>query len=280
MPSPRDNETRDDFISRCMGDDEANRDFPDQSQRFAFCNSQWENRDKSMTSKHLDVPLEIKQVTEEGSFQGLGSVFGNLDNQGDIVEPGAFAKSIERFEKTGEMPSMLWQHDHYEPIGAYTGVQETQKGLLLDGTLALEVQRAKEAHSLLKMKALRGLSIGWNPRKSVIEYDAKKKISRLKEIDLWEVSLVTFPANPRAVVSSVKDAIENETLSIRDLEDALRDVGMSLKQAKRLIAGGYDALMGSRDVVRESETESERAEKRILETLIQSKVDLKCLNRF
>lgn len=232
-------------------------------------------------TKHLEVPFEVKAVTEEGEFSGLGSVFGNIDEQGDIVEHGAFEKSIARFEKSGDMPAMLWQHNSDWPIGAYTGLRETRKGLDVDGTLALEVQRAREAHALLKMKALRGLSIGWNPSKSVIEFDNKKKIRRLKEIDLWEVSIVTFPANPRATVNAVKDLIDSETLSVRDLEEVLRDAGFSRKQAKSLIAGGYEALMRPRDVCSDEGVDPiEQAEKALLNLTVDHEVYNRCQKRY
>lgn len=278
MPTPRNDETRSEFLQRCMADEESNEDFPNQAQRFAFCNSQWESRDKGMNSKHLDVPLEVKALSDDGEFSGLGSVFGNQDYQDDIVEPGAFAKSIRRFKRDDEMPSMLWQHKSHEPIGAYKSIRETDKGLEIEGQLALEVQRAKEAYALLKMKAIRGLSIGWDPNKSVIEFDNKKKVRRLKEIDLWEVSLVTFRANSQATVTAVKRAIENETFSARDLEALLRDVGFSQIEAKRLVSGGYSALMASRDVPDECET-VETAEKSLFNLLVSQEVYKSCLKR-
>jgi len=180
-----------------------------------------------MEQKHLDFSLEIKELQENGSFKGYGSVFDVRDGWDDIVLKGAFTKSLE-----SKTPVMLWQHNDAEPIGVYDLVKEDNLGLYMEGHLLVDgVVRAKEAYVLLKNKAINGLSIGYIPVKWEWESHDDVRVRLLKEIDLWEVSLVTFPANPKAVISGVKSM---ET--IRDVEDCLRDAGLGRSQAKAVIA--------------------------------------------
>lgn len=175
-----------------------------------------------------ECPLEIRELSDDGSFSGYGSVFGNVDYYGDVVEAGAFTKTL-----AAKMPAMLWQHDSAEPIGVWTKIAEDEKGLYMEGRLlAGKVARASEAYELLKAGAINGLSIGYMPKAWEWAKDKSgDSIRHLKEIDLWEVSLVTFPANEAAVVTSVK-SLE----SIRDIEETLRDAGFSRSEAKSLIS--------------------------------------------
>ena len=182
----------------------------------------------------LDYPLEIREVREDGTFTGYGSVFGNVDAYGDIVEAGAFAKSIEK-----KKPALLWQHDPTQPVGVWEELSEDKHGLLMRGRLLIgKVAKATEARELLKVGAISGLSIGYMPVKWEYDKDprdsdekAKRTVRRLKEIDLWEVSLVTFPANDAARVTGVKNLA-----TIQDVEESLRDAGYSRSEAKSLIS--------------------------------------------
>jgi HK97 family phage prohead protease len=106
----------------------------------------------------LDSKFELKELDDTGRIKGYAAVFGNEDKGGDIIEPGAFTKTIQ--ETGGQVP-ILWQHDRYEPIGVSTSLEQDRKGLLIDGQLNMDVQRAREARSLLNQKALQGLSIGY-----------------------------------------------------------------------------------------------------------------------
>lgn len=153
------------------------------------------------------VDLEHCQLRQDGSsrtFSGYGSVFGVLDSYGDIVAKGAFAASLKK-----RRPKMLWQHDPTMPIGVWEEVREDAIGLFMRGRLA-ETAEGDRAYELLKMDALAGLSIGFRTIKS--SFDEATGIRTLTEVELWEVSLVTFPANEVAVVSAVK---HDETLSVR-----------------------------------------------------------------
>lgn len=167
--------------------------------------------------KVIDLEIEVKEVSDSGTFAGYGSVFGNKDLWGDIVMRGAFTRSIAR-----KTPALLWQHNSDWPIGVYTNIEERAKGLYVEGALLInDVVQAKEAHALLKSGAIRGLSIGYVPVSWEYTGDGEKRTRLLKEVDLWEISLVTFPANERALVQSVKAVDEVE-----------RDV---IAQAKRLL---------------------------------------------
>lgn len=181
-----------------------------------------------MQRDHLDIPFKIKAVSDDGLFSGYGSVFGVIDSYKEVVVQGAFAESLQ-----GRMPSLLWQHRSGEPIGVYTTVREDNIGLYLEGKLALKTSRGAEAYELLKMGAISGLSIGFVTRED--SYDKVTGIRTLKKLDLWEVSLVTFPANDAARVSSVK-GIDQITCRA-DAEDYLRhSCGLSRGQATALVA--------------------------------------------
>ena len=187
---------------------------------------------------HLDIPFKIKAVSEDGLFSGYGSVFGVVDSYKEVVTPGAFAESLQ-----GRMPALLWQHRSAEPLGVYTAVKEDSIGLYVEGKLALKTARGAEAYELLKMGALNGLSIGFVTRED--SYDKVSGIRTLKKVDLWEVSLVTFPANDASRVSSVK-AVES-IQSLSDAEAYLRDAGgLSRREALAFVAR-IKSLHGQRD---------------------------------
>jgi uncharacterized protein len=178
-----------------------------------------------MSLEHLHVDCEMKADDTEGAAAGTvlgyGSVFNNVDLGKDVVLPGAFAGTAVRKVR------MLWQHDPRQPIGVWDALEEDAKGLRLKGRLALGTRLGAEAYELLKMGALDGLSIGFSMGPKDFEYDAKSDIRRIKRVKLMEVSLVTFPMNPRATTTRVKSAT-----SKRDLEQSLRDAGLSASEAK------------------------------------------------
>lgn len=184
-----------------------------------------------MTNKTRDFGFELKAMNDDGTFEGYGSVFGVKDSYDEIVAPGAFAESLSNHASAGTLPALLWQHRSGEPIGVYTGMSEDSIGLKLSGRLALKTVRGAEAYELLKMKAISGLSIGFVPREDT--YDRVTGIRTLKKVDLWEVSLVTFPANDAARVQGVKNIEQIE--SLRDAERHLRDSGMSRAEAVAFI---------------------------------------------
>lgn len=177
---------------------------------------------------YLDIPFKIKAVNEDGIFSGYGSVFGVVDSYQEVVAAGAFKESLD-----SRMPSLLWQHRSGEPIGVYTTVKEDNIGLHVEGKLALKTARGAEAYELLKMGAISGLSIGFVTRED--NYDRVTGVRTLKKVDLWEVSLVTFPANDSARVANIK-SIES-IKSLADAETYLREAGgLSKREAVAILA--------------------------------------------
>ncbi len=196
-----------------------------------------------MQNLAIDVPFEIKTIetgkeedgTEIGRFSGLASTFGNIDKVGDIIAPGAFAGSIRVPKKI----KMLWMHDPSEgPIGLWEKIEETDKGLEVEGKLLLDVPRATQAHVLMKARALDSLSIGFRLPKNGAEFDNETGNRLLKKIELMEISVVTFPANPKARIGSVKGL--EDIATVREFEAFLRDAGgFSVNQAKAIAAAGW-----------------------------------------
>ncbi len=148
---------------------------------------------------NFSLPLSLKSLDEAGQFAGYASVFGVVDGQNDIVVRGAFEKTIAGRKSNIKL---LWQHKMGEPIGTITRLFEDTHGLFVQGQLLLNVARAREAYTLLKSGAVSGLSIGYTPVKYTV--DPLTQVRRISEVDLWEISLVTFPANEAAQVTVVK----------------------------------------------------------------------------
>lgn len=198
-----------------------------------------------MELNYIERPFEIKAVEDTGVFSGYGSVFGNVDSYQEIVAPGAFGESLAAWKDAGKMPPVLWQHRSGEPLGPYLDMREDTHGLFVKGQLLVDdVARAKEARALMKAKAVNGLSIGFVTRED--SYDKVTGIRTLKKIDLWEVSVVTFPANPAAQISNVKSAIEAlETLA--EAERHLRDAGGFTKAGATAFIARVKSLSGRSD---------------------------------
>jgi HK97 family phage prohead protease len=197
-----------------------------------------------MMNKQLNVPLQLKEVSETGEFSGYGSVFGVKDSHDDIILKGAFVDSLDQWKTKGKFPSMLWQHDTKEPIGIYTKMQEDDNGLYFEGKLLIDADPlAKRAHAHLKAGSLDGMSIGYNLSEDGYRYDSEKDAFILSKIDLWELSIVTFPSNTDARVQQVKTSfMKGEIPEPVLVERLLRDAGFSRQQAKALMAKGYSGI--------------------------------------
>lgn len=194
--------------------------------------------------KHFAFKAEA--VEADGTFKGYGSVFGNVDSYNEIVAPGAFAKSLKAIKDSDDPLPVLWQHNPDKPIGGYSSLSEDDHGLKVAGFLLKDdVALAAEAYALMKARVVKGLSIGYYVRDD--SYDEKTRIRTLKELDLREISVVTFPANEDAQVENVKSAISymlkaGQLPTIRIFEDLLREVGFSKSQAAAIANGGFAAL--------------------------------------
>jgi hypothetical protein len=163
-----------------------------------------------MKPYEVSTPLswQMKRLAADGSFAGYASVFDVVDVQGDRVLPGAFAASLARWRGGGQLPPFLWQHDMAEPIGRFDLVAEDGQGLRVEGRLALDTRRGREAQSLLRLGALDGLSIGYSAVTTGVDGQG---VRLLKVLDLHEISLVTLPANEAARIAWVKAAPGTET---------------------------------------------------------------------
>lgn len=201
--------------------------------------------------QHFDCGLiEVKLASGddpavgEMTFSGYGAVFGNLDSYGDVIQKGAFKDTLREAKKANNWPAMLMQHggwgmgaDDMTPVGIWTSMEEDDIGLKVEGKLA-DTMRGREAYGLLKMTprpAITGMSIGYMAKEFILGTKPDEPRRTLKKVDLVEVSLVTFPANGKARVQSVKSI--DSLSSITEIEDYLREAGgFSRAEAKGLIA--------------------------------------------
>ncbi len=161
--------------------------------------------------------LEIKSLQDDGIFEGYASVFNVIDDVEDIILPGAFKELDLKKIK------VLWQHNYELPIGKVLNIYEDQKGLYVKVQLVLAVQQAQDAYNLLKSGAINGLSIGYVPLIKKTE-DGVRKIFK---IDLWEVSLVTFPANNFARVVSSKSLYSVFQKAYSNLQNLIASSGIN-----------------------------------------------------
>jgi len=162
-------------------------------------------------------------VSDKMEISGYASLFGKADQGGDVVASGAYDKSLGRNAAAGRNVKMLWQHDPAEPIGVWDEVRADEKGLWVKGRLLPDVARAREAAALLSAGAIDGLSIGYRTVKARKDDTGQRHLS---ELELWEVSLVTFPMLPDARVGSKGGA---------PTDDGLRDLADMLQEARKLI---------------------------------------------
>lgn len=202
--------------------------------------------------ERLDLPFTLKALDshedaggEVGIFEGLAATFGERDLLGDVVERGAFRDSLARPDRV----KMLWQHDAHAPIGVWESLIETQAGLAVRGRLILEVRQARETLALLKAGAVDALSIGFSVPKGGARFERDRSLRRIARLDLWEISVVTFPANPRARIGRIAARSAATGLPTeRELERLLtRDAGFSRSQARTVLRSGFKALRAKRD---------------------------------
>jgi HK97 family phage prohead protease len=174
--------------------------------------------------KKRQMQFQIKELSEAGYFEGLLSPYGNVDQGGDVVEPGAYNKTLK--DHGYERP-LLWQHKTDCPIGKLV-LEDRQDGLWCKGQLLMELPLAQQAYSLIKAKIVQGLSIGFESVKDAIEGGVR----HLKEIRLWEGSIVTFGMNLSALITSVKAARETKDDFNAELADIqLFDAGYQMHGA-------------------------------------------------
>ncbi|MGH1577213.1 HK97 family phage prohead protease [Planktotalea sp.] len=167
--------------------------------------------------------LTVKDGVE---IEGYASLFGQADQGGDVVAKGAYGASLKTLNAQGRRVKMLWQHDPSAPIGVWDDVREDERGLYVKGRLLESVARGREAAALIQAEALDGLSIGYRTKKAT---RGEAGTRCLQELELWEVSLVTFPMLPSARVGAKHDRALHESREFRALADVLRDAALEMK---------------------------------------------------
>ncbi|HEX7072578.1 MAG TPA: HK97 family phage prohead protease [Hyphomicrobiaceae bacterium] len=197
--------------------------------------------------------LGLKDVTLDGTFEGYASLFHREDLGRDVVMPGAFRESIARRGAAGIR--MLFQHDANQPIGTWKKIYEDARGLFVRGQLATEVGKAREVLSLMRAGAIDGLSIGFRTVKGT--RDSRTGVRRLEKIDLWEISIVTFPMLPEARVSTVKsNPFGGRVPTEREFERWLtQDAGFTRSEARAVLRDGLKGLRLLRDAEQASSWE-------------------------
>lgn len=199
-------------------------------------------------TQHFDFTLETKELGTPGEFEGYASTFGNVDQGGDVVEPGAFIESVVKAKNDRRTIPMLWQHNQTEPIGVWTDIAEDTKGLYVKGRLLVDDDPlAKRAYAHLKAKSIGGMSIGYRiPDGGITEDEKRRGVSRLKKVDLREISLVTMPMNIEARVTGVKSILEGGDMpTLPEFEKFLREAGFSKTQATAIASRGLSHLLRS-----------------------------------
>lgn len=179
-----------------------------------------------------DYGLEVKfqriepglVVSDGTKVEGYASVFGVADQGGDVVLPGAYAASLAAIGARGGRVKMLWQHDPGQPIGVWDEVREDARGLYVKGRLLTDVEKGREAAALVGAGAIEGLSIGYRTRAATRDSKGRRLLS---ELELWEVSLVTFPMLPEARVAQKAEGPEA----------LLSELAAAFEDARRELAG-------------------------------------------
>lgn len=194
-----------------------------------------------MMVRDFRFKLDPESLSDAGSFTGYASIFGVIDTYGDIVDPGAFRKTIKEKKRF----KLLWSHNAQDPAIGFVELEEDEKGLrITHGQLYLEMERGREIYINLKNGTLDGLSIGFKTIKESIDRATNER--HLKEIQLWEVSLCNFQACPGAVVTDIKALEEEEPGKLTppapeppsvstEVGEAMKDLSVTLRG---LISGG------------------------------------------
>lgn len=229
--------------------------------------------------KSAGLSLEVKDISDDFvHLEGLASTFGSIDRTGDIIAKGAFANSLTR-----RMPVLLNQHDMEQPIGVIDRADEVEEGLFIKARMPKANDTVRNLLPLLKMGALKSFSIGFNVDDSDTTPDGTRT---LKEIDLWEVSIVTIPANPDAKITGVKkldtdekmvDAEMAESINTRkEFEQLLKDTGMFTKKATMYLASKFteDSKRSDSAGDRKKRSDSVDEEKLLMEAMEKLKKSL------
>ena len=217
-----------------------------------------------MEFKLLPIEGELKFASGEGkpvTVSGYASVFNTApDSYGDVIAPGAYAKTIAALGKSGR--ALPLRYEHYDVVGKWVDIREDRRGLLVTGELTPGHSGAEDVAANLRHGAVTGLSIGFRAIKA--SRDAKG-VRTLEEIDLSEVSIVASPAQTEARISAAKSA--GRIHSVRDFETWLRSVGFSRNAAREIASNGFKAVAEDRAGFDDNEDEHREAVERVLADL-------------
>jgi hypothetical protein len=200
---------------------------------------------RGLAAEAYFTALDLKSVADDGRFEGYASVFGREDLGRDVIAPGAFRETLAR--RGAEGVRLLFQHDPGEPIGVWEHLAEDGRGLYAKGRLMPDVARSREVLSLMRAGAIDGLSIGFKAEKG--RRDPRTGIRRLEKVDLWEISVVTFPMLPEARIRTVKTLpFAGRVPTEREFERWLtRDAGLTRGEARAVLRSGLKGLRALRD---------------------------------
>ncbi|AHB49046.1 primosome assembly protein PriA [Hyphomicrobium nitrativorans NL23] len=203
------------------------------------------------------VSLDFKHTEADGTFEGYASLFNREDLGRDVVMPGAFRESLASRGPRGV--KLLFQHDSNQPIGVWTVLREDARGLYAQGRLMREVSKAREVMALMRAGALDGLSIGFRTVKA--RRDKASGVRRIDKIDLWEISIVTFPLLPEARITTTKQKpFASGPPTEREFERWLtRDAGLTRGEARAVLRSGLSGLKALRDAGGGMTTEAQLA---------------------
>ncbi len=207
-------------------------------------------KSSALAMERMRVPFQAKASKAGdtmGQISGLGAVFGNIDSGNDVCVAGCFARTLGEYKARGELPAMRWEHKWTEPVGDWTSCVEDAKGLLVDGLLWVDgklppTDATVSAYRVANSTGPKGLSIGYSP----VRWDIQNGVRHLYDVELYEISVVSFPMNTSAVITSAKSMLldgDGNLVDVRTAEQVLREtLGLSARQAKAMIAGGYKAM--------------------------------------
>lgn len=174
--------------------------------------------------EHKFCTFDADLAVQDGvQISGYASYFGLPDQGQDVVQKGAYAASLTALEAAGRQVKMLWQHDPAQPIGVWDVVREDAKGLWVEGRLLTDLDKGREAAALIAAGAIDGLSIGYRTKRASKDSEGRRL---LHELELWEVSLVTFPMLPEARVAAKGD--DPEAATLRELARLIAKAGQEL----------------------------------------------------
>lgn len=220
-----------------------------------------------MLHREFHCKFELDGVANSGRFKGYAAIFGNIDDYGDKILPGAFAKSLAGAAADRRLIPLLWQHDRNEPIGKWESFSEDAKGLACEGRLFVDFDPvAQRAAGHVKEGGVGGLSIGYrNVKTNIVEEEGQDLVFELVEVDLREASIVTMPANLEARIDEIKSIVgAGGTPTPRELELLLREGCNLSKQTAKAIASLARPILRKRDA---SELSSEDTTRSFLEDL-------------